>query len=193
MHELQIDSSKGTVPTEEVFPEIKDPIKRIGLIFRGIRFKNTLTQTEFAHGLDLIIQTFLRLKNAGFHDLVGNIDKAYLSVLLCEGHFQNSLAASQSAVEAYQLDGCPKDRSVALALNAICLFLDGQIKAAKSVEQSILIRDGKVAGYLSILKSLFLGKDPALPINHHLSGVPWNLNGAPKSNSVTGNLLKMTI
>lgn len=50
---LQNDSAEGTVSAENVFPDIKDPAKRIGIIFRGIRFKNNLTQVEVAKKLGL--------------------------------------------------------------------------------------------------------------------------------------------
>ncbi len=41
------------IPAEEVFPDIEDPNKRIGIIFRGIRYKNNLTQAEVAKKLNL--------------------------------------------------------------------------------------------------------------------------------------------
>lgn len=50
---LQNDSNEGAIPAEEVFPDIKDPAKRIGIIFRGIRFKSNLTQAEIADRLGL--------------------------------------------------------------------------------------------------------------------------------------------
>lgn len=50
---LQNASDKDSVPAEEVFPDIKDPGKRIGIIFRGIRFKHSLTQAEVAKRLGL--------------------------------------------------------------------------------------------------------------------------------------------
>ena len=53
MRGLQNDSNEGAIPAEEVFPDIKDPAKRIGIIFRGIRFKSNLTQAEIADRLGL--------------------------------------------------------------------------------------------------------------------------------------------
>lgn len=50
---LQSAIDKDTIPAEEAFPEIKDPVKRIGIIFRGIRFKHSLTQAEVAKRLGL--------------------------------------------------------------------------------------------------------------------------------------------
>lgn len=47
------NSDNDSVPAEEVFPDLKDPVKRIGIIFRGIRFKNNLTQAEVAMRLGL--------------------------------------------------------------------------------------------------------------------------------------------
>ena len=38
---------------EEVFPDLRDPQKRIGITFRGIRYKNNLTQAEVAKRLGL--------------------------------------------------------------------------------------------------------------------------------------------
>lgn len=45
--------SKESVSAEEIFPDLKDPAKRIGIVFRGIRYKNNLTQAEVAHKLGL--------------------------------------------------------------------------------------------------------------------------------------------
>jgi DNA-binding XRE family transcriptional regulator len=45
--------SRSVYQAEEVFPNIKDPLKRIGIIFRGIRIKNDLTQVEMAERLAL--------------------------------------------------------------------------------------------------------------------------------------------
>ncbi len=45
--------STDLIPVEEAFPQMKDPSKRIGIIFRGIRFKNHLTQAEVAQKLGL--------------------------------------------------------------------------------------------------------------------------------------------
>ena len=53
LRNLQDDSNDDSVPAEEVFPDIRDPQKRIGIIFRGIRFKNDLTQVEVAKRLGI--------------------------------------------------------------------------------------------------------------------------------------------
>ena len=50
---LQNNSSEESIPAEDVFPDIKDPAKRIGIVFRGIRFKHNLTQAEVAKKLGL--------------------------------------------------------------------------------------------------------------------------------------------
>jgi DNA-binding XRE family transcriptional regulator len=50
---LQTNSNAESLPAEDVFPNIKDPAKRIGIIFRGIRFKHNLTQAEVAKKLGL--------------------------------------------------------------------------------------------------------------------------------------------
>jgi DNA-binding XRE family transcriptional regulator len=50
---LQTNSNTESLPAEDVFPNIKDPAKRIGIIFRGIRFKHNLTQAEVAKKLGL--------------------------------------------------------------------------------------------------------------------------------------------
>ncbi len=46
-------SAKEVIAAEEAFPDIKDPVKRIGIVFRGIRFKHSLTQAEVAKRLGL--------------------------------------------------------------------------------------------------------------------------------------------
>lgn len=53
LHSLQNNSNEESLPAEDVFPNIKDPAKRIGIIFRGIRFKHNLTQAEVAKKLGL--------------------------------------------------------------------------------------------------------------------------------------------
>lgn len=50
---LQNKSNESSLPAEDVFPNIKDPAKRIGIIFRGIRYKHNLTQVELAQKLGL--------------------------------------------------------------------------------------------------------------------------------------------
>jgi DNA-binding XRE family transcriptional regulator len=42
-----------SVPASEVFPDLKDPAKRVGIIFRGIRSKHDLTQAEVAERLGI--------------------------------------------------------------------------------------------------------------------------------------------
>lgn len=51
---LQAQSgAEEAVPANEVFPDIKNPEKRIGIIFRSIRFKHNLTQAEVAKKLGI--------------------------------------------------------------------------------------------------------------------------------------------
>lgn len=48
------DESKNEfIPAEDVFPDLRDPAKRIGIVFRGIRFKHGLTQVEVAKRLGI--------------------------------------------------------------------------------------------------------------------------------------------
>lgn len=47
----QIARTEGPALASEVFPNVKDPQKRIGIIFRGLRVKNNLTQAELANRL----------------------------------------------------------------------------------------------------------------------------------------------
>jgi ribosome-binding protein aMBF1 (putative translation factor) len=42
-----------SVPASEAFPDLKNPAKRVGIIFRGIRSKNDLTQAEVAERLGI--------------------------------------------------------------------------------------------------------------------------------------------
>ncbi len=51
--EFDDDDDEGFVPAEVVFPELKDPQKLIGIVFRGVRHRNNLTQEEFAKRLGL--------------------------------------------------------------------------------------------------------------------------------------------
>ena len=50
---LEKSVTGGSLPAEEIFPDLKDPEKRVGVIFRGIRFKNNLTQDEVAKRLGI--------------------------------------------------------------------------------------------------------------------------------------------
>lgn len=47
------EDSGGFVSASEVFPDIKDHGKRIGIIFRGLRLKSGLTQVEVARQLGI--------------------------------------------------------------------------------------------------------------------------------------------
>lgn len=47
------DADEGAVPSSEVFPDLKDAEKRVGIVFRGIRLKNNLTQVEVAERLGI--------------------------------------------------------------------------------------------------------------------------------------------
>ena len=47
------DTDEETVSMDEAFPEMKDPKIRIATMFRGLRFKNNLTQKELAERLGL--------------------------------------------------------------------------------------------------------------------------------------------
>lgn len=51
VHTQTTDLSEESIPVSNIFPELKDPQKRIGIIFRGIRSKNNLTQAEVAKRL----------------------------------------------------------------------------------------------------------------------------------------------
>ena len=53
LRSLQNNSNEKSLHAEDVFPNIKDPAKRIGIIFRGIRFKHNLNQAEVAKKLGL--------------------------------------------------------------------------------------------------------------------------------------------
>jgi DNA-binding XRE family transcriptional regulator len=53
MSEFQEKLDQDSVPANEVFPDLKDPEKRIGIVFRGIRFKNGLTQADVAKQLGI--------------------------------------------------------------------------------------------------------------------------------------------
>ena|SRR3989344_5670594 len=47
------DTSKESIVAEKIFPDTQDPVKRIGIIFRSIRFKYNLTQSEVAKRLGI--------------------------------------------------------------------------------------------------------------------------------------------
>lgn len=53
LQEKIVDSEEESIPASEVFPALKDPEKRVGIIFRGIRSKNNLTQAEVAERLGI--------------------------------------------------------------------------------------------------------------------------------------------
>lgn len=53
LRSLQNNSNEKNLPAEDAFPNIKDPAKRIGIIFRGVQFKHNLTQAEVAKKLGL--------------------------------------------------------------------------------------------------------------------------------------------
>lgn len=55
LRSLKNAQSEGEVslPASEVFPDINDSEKRIGIVFRGIRIKRGLTQSEVADRLGI--------------------------------------------------------------------------------------------------------------------------------------------
>jgi tetratricopeptide (TPR) repeat protein len=135
---------------------------------------------------------FLKQKafNEEFWDLVGNIEKAAVPRWLAVGSFAEALQASQRALEAYRRDGCPEDRAVAQALNAICLCLTGDKPEAARIENTIAIRDGKVATYLNIIRSLLNGQIPLVDPDHSLADAMWETELGPKRNSIPGRILE---
>src|SRR5690606_13940774 len=50
---LEQNSDEERVPAHDVFPDLGDPQRRIGIIFRGIRYKHHLTQVQVAQRLGL--------------------------------------------------------------------------------------------------------------------------------------------
>lgn len=114
-----------------------------------------------------------RANREGFHDLAGNIEKAAVSVWLAAGNHAEALRSSQASLNSYNLDGCPEDRAVVLALLAICQVLVGKIEDAQISAKSVLIRNGKVERYLTIIDDLLQGRVPQIPAQHHLASVSW--------------------
>jgi DNA-binding XRE family transcriptional regulator len=47
------ESGEGSVPAEDIFPNLKDPSKHPMITFRGIRAKTGLTQKEIAERLEI--------------------------------------------------------------------------------------------------------------------------------------------
>jgi len=131
-----------------------------------------------------------RAAAAGFLDLVGNIEKAAVAELLLAGETTEAANAAERAIEAYRTDGCPEDRAVAQALLAIAQWLSGEKEAARATEKSLLIRNGKVEVYGSILAALFNGKNPVVPAGNPLAEVQWNASCGPRDNSIPGKILR---
>lgn len=130
-----------------------------------------------------------RAFSANFFDLVGNIEKAAANVWLHEGNYFEAVRSAKAAVDSYQIDGCPEDRTVALTLLAIAQVLDGRHAEAVMTQNSIHIKGGKVSSYLLILNSLLDGAKPDIPPGHPLFGAPFNLKPKIKDNSILGKVL----
>lgn len=126
----------------------------------------------------------------GYFDLVGNIEKAAACEWLCDGNFAEAERASQNAVAQYSIDGCPEDRSVAMTLYGISTFLMGHHEKAALLVGQVVIKNGKVASYLSILESLLAGKAPQLTEGHPLFPVQWPKMSKLKMNSIPGRIMQ---
>jgi len=49
-------------PALGVLPDLKDPVKRVGIVFRGMRSKNSLTQAKLLNDLVLTNRTFQKIE-----------------------------------------------------------------------------------------------------------------------------------
>lgn len=125
-----------------------------------------------------------------YHDLVGNIEKAAACELLCVGEYTQAKIAAQSALTAYQLDGCPEDRAVATALLGIAHWITGDRAAAAECEATLQVRDGKVKSYLDILNALLSSKRPKILQGHPLDRVNWSRVQGIKKRTISGTIVE---
>jgi len=63
LRSLQDQTDESTVSADEIFPNTKNAEKRVGIIFRGIRFKHDLTQAEVAKKLGLDQSDISKIEN----------------------------------------------------------------------------------------------------------------------------------
>lgn len=126
-----------------------------------------------------------------FYDLVGNIEKAMTTELLLHGRCEAALVSAQSAIAAYEKDGGPMDRAVAVALLGIAQLQLGFRSEAEQTAATLQIDGGKVSIYQKALKALLGGEAPEIPNGHPLSGIL--LQGARrlKDNSVPGKIVQI--
>ena len=123
-----------------------------------------------------------------YFDLVGNIERAAANIWLHEGNSLEALKCAQAAAECYQIDGCPEDKAISVALVAIAQLNYRNQKAAIETINSIHIKTGRIVSYLEIFKSLLIGKTPELAVGHPLHGVKWNVQPRIKENSIPGKI-----
>jgi tetratricopeptide (TPR) repeat protein len=124
----------------------------------------------------------------GYHDLVGNIQKAYSVELLNRGEFQTAVVVAADAVESYSKSSDPEDQSVAQCLVAIAHWLVGNKLQAQEHIKRTKIRDGKVKTYYTCFQNLFQGGIPELRKDHPLYQTPW-IHPLFKARSITGKLI----
>jgi len=129
----------------------------------------------------------------GYHDQAGLIQRGRTIELLNEGEFTRALTEGERALESYKLDGCPEDRSVALAIVAISKFLNGKHSEANSLAASIPVRSERTQSYLQILDHLQKGKTPTISNSHPLGRVPWKKANSSKfrRSSTYGRILEL--
>ena len=131
-----------------------------------------------------------------YYDLAAGVGRGYaLAVertraieLLRSCQPVEALIACRDSLRSYQLDGCPEDRLLALALLAIVEALCGNLAAANEARQGIFPICARVAIYIHCYEAILAGHTPQVPKSHALDSVPWKKMFL-KPSSVTGKII----
>ncbi len=123
-----------------------------------------------------------------YFDLAGNIQRARAGELLSAGKFEEAAHEALESVKNYEKDGCPEDLAVAYMMAAIAQAASGDTNAAQKTYKHVLIRDGKVKSYVTILEALQSGKIPKVYPGHPLEKTPWK-GVVIKTGSLSGKIL----
>ena len=130
----------------------------------------------------------LEAKLQGFDDLVGNIKKSRAMELMCVSRWAEASTELKLAMDHYDRDGYPEDRSICICLLAILSLQLARPDEAEKLFFSIHEEKGKIESFKEIYKTLASGRFPDLGPEHPLAVVRWKLPGV-KNQSNAGKLM----
>jgi tetratricopeptide (TPR) repeat protein len=124
-----------------------------------------------------------------FYDLVALILRGRAHELMIQNCHHQALPDLEDAIRLYELDGAPADRAVAQCMMVIAYYLLDEIESAENLIKRVLVRDGKVSSYISIINDLANGRYPKIENGHPFERANWKIFETKRS-SIIGKILK---